>query len=207
MQVVVISPEGRAPGEIAIVRALFAAGLARLHLRKPAWSEGEVAAWLEALDDGDRARVVVHQHHGLVARLGLGGRHFRDDGRAPARPAPGPGTTSRACHDLDAVRAAIGRFDAVLLGPVFPSISKPGHGDGRSERDLGDALHALAAERDRHAARTAILALGGVTADRVDRCRAAGFDGVAVIGAVWSAPDPVRAFLDLSARARAPSTS
>jgi thiamine-phosphate pyrophosphorylase len=42
-----------------------------------------------------------------------------------------------------------------------------------------------------------VLALGGITTDRVPAVRARGFDGIAVIGAVWQAPDPLRAFAEL----------
>jgi len=39
-----------------------------------------------------------------------------------------------------------------------------------------------------------VLAIGGVTAERLGRCGELGFDGAAVMGAVWNGPDPVRAF-------------
>ncbi len=38
------------------------------------------------------------------------------------------GFTSRSCHDLQTLRASLGRFDSVFLSPVFSSISKPGYG-------------------------------------------------------------------------------
>jgi thiamine-phosphate pyrophosphorylase len=205
VQVVVISPEGDDPREPYVLRALFDAGLARYHVRKPAWSEARVEAWLRTLAPADRARVVVHQHHALVDRLGLGGRHHKDDGAAPGPRAPTGALATRACHDLASVRAALGVYDAVLFGPVFPSISKPGHGAGRSELDPAVRLDDLHEARARAAKRTSVLALGGITASRVDRCRAAGFDGVAVLGAVWSAPDPVAAYAQIRARADEPT--
>jgi thiamine-phosphate pyrophosphorylase len=36
--------------------------------------------------------------------------------------------------------------------------------------------------------------LGGIEASRIRDCEALGFDGVAALGGVWNAPDPVAAF-------------
>ena len=41
------------------------------------------------------------------------------------------------------------------------------------------------------------IALGGIDAARVAECRELGFDGVAVLGAVWRATSPVMAFLEM----------
>jgi thiamine-phosphate pyrophosphorylase len=43
-----------------------------------------------------------------------------------------------------------------------------------------------------------VLAIGGVTAARVAELRAGGAHGVAVIRAVWSAPEPVQAAEELA---------
>jgi thiamine-phosphate pyrophosphorylase len=39
-----------------------------------------------------------------------------------------------------------------------------------------------------------VFALGGVAVGKLARVRALGFDGAAVLGAVWQAADPVAAF-------------
>jgi thiamine-phosphate pyrophosphorylase len=83
MRLVVISPEDRDGREIDVLGALLAAGLERYHVRKPRWSASELASWLGRLPDGWRPRIVLHQHHELVERFGLGGRHWRDAGDRP----------------------------------------------------------------------------------------------------------------------------
>jgi len=204
MELTVVSPEGEEAREGGVLAALFAAGLARYHVRKPLWAPARLEAWLAAWPPEARRRMVLHQHHELAARLAVGGRHWRDDGAAPARPTGG-GFTSRSCHDLATLAAALGRYDAVLFGPVFPSISKPGHGAGRAVAEVAAGLQrarAVLEARHGRARRTSVLALGGVTAASVGRCREAGFDGVAVLGAVWSAADPLGAFAELRDRVR-----
>jgi len=195
MKLVIISPENADPRESAVLAALFAAGLERYHVRKPGWSLAEMEAWLRLLPAEWRSRLVLHQHPSLVAVYGLGGWHWRDDVLAPLAPPASAVLASRSCHDLITLRTTFGRYDSVFFGPVFSSISKPGHGP-RADSDAGE-LTALLAHRTPAERRTAVLALGGITPENASRCRELGFDGVAVLGAVWQAADPVRVFAQL----------
>jgi thiamine-phosphate pyrophosphorylase len=78
---------------------------------------------------------------------------------------------------------------------MFPSLSKPGYGPG--ERFSHPGIFGLLASRTSAERRTAVLALGGITVETAPRALALGFDGVAVLGAIWQAHDPVRAFTGL----------
>jgi thiamine monophosphate synthase len=50
--------------------------------------------------------------------------------------------------------------------------------------------------------RTSVFAIGGVDGDGLERCRDLGFDGGALLGAVWNEADPVRAFTLILEKAR-----
>ncbi|MGH7995090.1 MAG: thiamine phosphate synthase [Opitutaceae bacterium] len=230
MDLVLISPEGEDPREAALLPELMAAGLRRYHLRKPGWSAERMSRWLSDLPAEIRCRIVPHQHHNLVERFGLAGRHWPDREEGPPGRAPGAragsaprkgadaglgapdvasgsgscGLRSRSCHGVTDLERALGAFDSVFFGPVFPSISKPGR-DPDSSVDAAALAHLLGRE-DADRRRTPILALGGVTAERVLRCRVRGFDGVAVLGAVWGAADPLGAFRSLDALCRSESS-
>lgn len=189
MKLVVISPPSDEPREAAVLASLVASGLERYHVRKPDWSRAQLEAWLQPLDPPVRARLVLHQHHELVATYGLLGRHWRDAAAAPAVPPRDGGFTSRSCHDLKTLAAALGHYDAVFFGPLFPSISKPGHG-ATSTLPLA-ALTALLATRSPAERRTTVIALGGITPSRLARVGELGFDGAALLGALWEAPAPL----------------
>lgn len=195
MKLVVISPERDDPRELAVLGELFAAGLERYHVRKPHATRAQFEAWLRTLPREWRARLVLHQHHELADALELGGVHFRDEGARVPPNAPHPRITSRSCHDLATLRTALGRYDAVFLSPIFPSLSKPGHAP-RADFPFAE-LTALLARRTPDERRTAALALGGIMSETAPRALALGFDGVAALGAIWSAPDPVHAFAEL----------
>jgi thiamine-phosphate pyrophosphorylase len=219
MKLIVISPEAEHASELAVLDAMFAAGLERYHVRKPAWSRAQLESWLRAVPIQWRSRLTLHQHHELVGEFGLGGVHWRDEvGRdvpaepsrngfahnthlfahiesATAQPEASPYLTSRSCHDLATLRVALGHYDSVFFSPLYPSISKPGHAP-RGDVSVKE-ISSLLAARSASDRRTSVLALGGITAERVAEVRALGFDGIAVIGAVWSASNPARAFAEL----------
>ena len=188
MRIVVISPGFKDPREISCMKGFFAAGLKRYHVRKPTWSAPVLEAWLRSLPEEWRPKLILHQHHSLVETLRLGGRHYKDGDNPPnAR------GLSRSCHDLKTLRKHMGAYPQVLFGPVFPSLSKPGHGPAK--HFPWGPLAALLRERTYRGCR--VLAVGGITAERLARCDELGFDGAAVLGAVWHEPDPVRAFAEV----------
>ncbi len=194
MKLLLISPEADDPRELPALPRLFAAGLASYHVRKPAWDRARLSAFLAAIPAALHPRLVLHSHHDLApAHI-----HFTDTNDPP--PPASASFTSRACHDVPTLRAALGRYSRVLLSPIFPSLSKPGHApDARlSHAAIADVLlNRTPAERG-----TEVVALGGIDSSRLAACRALGFDGVAALGAVWQAPDPVSAFSKLFAKAR-----
>jgi thiamine-phosphate pyrophosphorylase len=187
MQIAVISPESSDPREVPAMAGFFAAGLKRYHVRKPEWTARTLEGWLRTLPAEWRTRLILHQHHSLVDRLGLGGRHDRD--RPSQQSAP-----SRSCHDLRGLRRHLTTCDQILFGPVFPSLTKPGYGP--SPDFPWDELKALLKGRRAMGSGNGsrVLAIGGVTAAGLARCDELGFDGAAVLGAVWNDPDPVQAF-------------
>jgi thiamine-phosphate pyrophosphorylase len=218
MKLVVISLPTDPPREREVLSQLFAAGLERYHLRKPDWSREAHLAWLREIPKEWRARMLIHFHQELAVEMGLGGVHWRSNsvGRGvPAEPSripsanaidfrsgiesaaqpeasPYPYLTSRSCHSLPSLQESLGHYDSVFFGPLYPSISKPGYGpQGEfSAHEIAAVLGSRsAAER-----RTSVLGLSGITIEHLPQIRALGLDGIAVIGAIWNAPDPLRAF-------------
>lgn len=184
MKIVVISPESEDPREVAAMEGFFAEGLGHYHVRKPAWTPAFLEAWLRALPVAWRARIVLHQHHALVAALGLGSRHEKGDSKR----AQGP---SRSCHDLVALRRYLKAFDQVIFGPLFPSLSKPGYAPA-ADFPWAELKSVLKGRGAKGSAR--VLAIGGITARGLGRCAELGFDGAAVHGAVWGESNPVAAY-------------
>jgi thiamine-phosphate pyrophosphorylase len=94
---------------------------------------------------------------------------------------------------LEAAQAVVDGADFVLMGTIYGSASHPGSVPAGIE-----ALRDCAAR-----AGAPVLAIGGISPDRVGRVAAAGAHGVAVLGGVWHAADPVAAAAEYVAAVRA----
>ena len=141
---------------------------------------------------GTGSVISVNERFDIALAAGAGGTHLRASSM-PAhllRPHLPPGfVLGRSVHDAgEAVRVAkAGGLDYVTLGTMFPSVSHPG------DRVCGlEALEAAA-----HSLTLPILAIGGVTADKLETLFGAGAAGVAAIG-MFADTGPVGKFDGLS---------
>ncbi len=83
----------------------------------------------------------------------------------------------------EAASAAASGADFVIVGSIWPTPSHPDREGAGLDRIRGTVA----------ATRVPVVAIGGVTPDRVGQALSAGAWGVAVIRGVWDAPDPVAA--------------
>lgn len=127
--------------------------------------------------------------------------HPRRDDPGTGGTCPGTGAAGlvgRSIHSSAQVTEfAVGAVDYFVLGAVYETASHPGR------PSLGLDVVAAAAERSA----VPVVAIGGITTDRVAPVVAAGAHGVAVVGGVWNAPDPaeaVRCYLDAFPRSGGP---
>jgi thiamine-phosphate pyrophosphorylase len=136
-------------------------------------------------------RTIINGTADEARRLGAYGVHLSGDrpdiGAARAILGEGAWVSIPAHDDAAIERALVGRATAVLVSPIFAT---PGKGAPRGLEAISRA-RAIAGDRVR------IIALGGIDSRRAASCRAAGADGIAVIRAIFDAPDPAHAALEL----------
>ena len=186
MKIIVITRPDFFDGETELVNNLFRAGMERLHLRKPKSSEEELASWLQNIDSQYYNRIVLHDHFNLISRFPLGGVHLNS--RNPEYHKNGSEqdiTISRSCHSLAEVIQYKPECNYLFLSPIYDSISKEGYGAAFSRIDLKQAA-------DEGIIDSKVLALGGVSLERIPEVRSMGFGGAAVLGALWQAKEPTR---------------
>lgn len=171
-----------------VVTAAAGAGADLVVLREKDLPAGERAALAEQVAGalrGDPTRLAIASDPGLAAAVGASGVHLAAADE-PGGSEPRPALVGRSCHDrheVEAARLGVWAADYVTVSPVFPTASKPGHGPALGvDAALGLVPDGLPA-----------YALGGIDAGTAASCLAAGFAGVAVMGAVMGAPDPDRA--------------
>jgi thiamine-phosphate pyrophosphorylase len=153
-----------------------AAGLATiLQMRAPLSSAREVEQEAVALVATSPLPVVVSSRCDIALAAGAAGVNLpeNDIPVAAARALMGERLVGRSVHSLEsALRAESEGADYVIFGPVWASESHP-VSTPAGIKALAEVAHAL---------RIPVLAIGGVTEERIAECRAAGAAGYAAIG-------------------------
>ena len=178
MKFIVVTEPEFIPHEAGMIMQLFDAGLDTLHLRKPHSQPDECAALLAKLPVWMRRHTVVHDHFGLCGEYGLQGVHLNR--RNPDPPTDFHGhTVSASCHSIGEAEERKAGLDYVFLSPVFNSISKQGYQSAYTDDQLVEAANSGIID-------SSVIALGGVTLDRIAQLRQWYFGGAAFLGDVWN---------------------
>jgi thiamine-phosphate pyrophosphorylase len=190
--ILVITDRKQCPeGLEARAAALFRGGCRFLSLREkdlPPAERLDLLRRLATLGGAFGATLCVHDDIAAAQACGTALHLPADGDAARARNALGPGgLIGQSCHSRAEISAAAAAgINYVTMGPVFATASKPGYTPAET---LTEAMAGI---------RLPILALGGITLDTL-RHLPPGLDGVAVMGAAMTAPDPERWFADLQA--------
>lgn len=150
-----------------------------IHLRDRRAS-GLALATLAARVQKVGVRCIINDRVDVALACETDGVHLPADGlpTPSARSMIGEKLIGRSTHGREEASAALNQgADFVFLGPIWPTATHPG-------------MPALGVELPAPGADLPIIAIGGVTPDRIPGCLEAGFHGVAAIGAVWGAANP-----------------
>lgn len=165
-------------GEAERISWLLTSGQADLvHIRKPERTFEDTEALIKAIPQSLYDRLVVHDHHALALQYGLRGVHLNS--RHPEPPVGWGGAVSISCHSLEELAACRERPYAYMsLSPIFDSISKQGYRSAFTREQIAEARRAgIIDER--------VVALGGVTFDKVHDVIKMGFGGAMILGDAW----------------------
>lgn len=143
----------------------------------------ETATLLRFVTAAGGARLVVNGDWGVARAVGAEGLHLPEGGPGvrEARAALARGAVvGQSVHSIAAARRAADA-DYLVAGTIFASASHPGTAPAGLEflRSVCAAVAPLP-----------VLAIGGVTPERVASCLAAGAAGVAVLSPLMRAADP-----------------
>ncbi len=190
MLIVITSPD-RIENESELINQLFAEGLEILHLRKPTWIKPAYESLLKSIPPEHKRKVVLHQFHELASKYNIKGLHLREENRLQISVTELVElkkelkrknlTISSSFHSSEEIERHKNVFDYVFLSPVFDSISKPDY-------LRNDALGRMN-DKWKSTIKTDIIALGGIDASNISKTKEMGFNGAAVLGAIWKKPE------------------
>jgi thiamine-phosphate pyrophosphorylase len=181
---IVISESDFKPEEAAIVNALFHEGLDLFHVRKYEAGEKELSELIAQIEPKYREKLVLNRHHDLGMSLGLKRFHFSGKDRKNWRETNWKGMDpeliySTSVHRLEEFNDLPGHFSYAFLSPVFDSISKP---------DYKAVKFDFSKRKNK---KTKLIGLGGIQASNAAQAIGMGFDGIALLGAIWNNTDPI----------------
>jgi len=164
----------------AVIRETLLAGVDMVQIREKDLAGRELmglveqALMLKAASGG--TRVVVNDRLDVALAAGADGAHLGTHSlpvEVVRRLAPPPFLLGVSCHSLhEAMAAESGGADYLVLGPVFETPSKLRYGPPLGLEKLRDVTSRISIP---------VLALGGITLERVRPCLEAGAAGIAGI--------------------------
>lgn len=181
MKLIVITTPSFFIEEDQIITTLFEEGLDVLHLRKPDSSLTYLDRLINLIPEKYHKKIVTHDQFVLKSEYDLRGIHL--SARNPEVPYDYHGHVSCSCHSLEEVQECKKSSSYVFMSPVFDSISKEGYKSAFSEDELLAARKAKIIDDK-------VIALGGITADKIEKVKDYGFGGVAVLGDLWNRFNP-----------------
>lgn len=147
-----------------------------IHIRKPDCEISELEDLIQAIPNQYRYRLVLHDHHELAIKYHLFGVHLNS--RNPQPPKGWQGSVSKSCHSLEEVKEWKEKCNYVSLSPIFDSISKKGYQSAFTSEEIMKARRSGIIDEK-------VLALGGVTFERLAEVKELGFGGGMILGDAW----------------------
>ena len=148
-----------------------------VHIRKPGARREDMEKLVESIPQAYRNRIVLHDHFPLAEKYRLFGIHLNR--RNPEVPRGWKGSVSRSCHSLEEVVRWKNRCDYVTLSPIFDSISKAGYRSAFTREEIAEAARKGIIDEK-------VMALGGVTFNKMKEVTAMGFGGGMILGDAWN---------------------
>ena len=176
MKIIAITTPKVIDEDAFIIKGLIDRGVDMIHLRKPDSTIDEGRRLLEMLGKKLRQKIVVHDYPELFDEFSLRGIHINRN--VTTYPQGYDGLRTRSCHTLEEVVRYKGECDYLFLSPIFDSISKRGYLSRFDEEELRRAsMSGIIDEK--------VVALGGVTFDKIAYLQGLNFGGVAMVGEIY----------------------
>lgn len=184
MLIVISHPEKR-NNESFFINQLFDAGLELCHLRKPNFSLDDYKKLIESIDIKYHHKLVLHHHHSLADEFKINRIHFSEFNRLKQQNFNSfqDFILSTSVHSIADFNTLSSNFEYAFLSPVFESISK--------QRYIS-TLNLLEEVKKRTNFHSHLIALGGITPENKHVALEKGYDGVALLGAIWNSNQPLK---------------
>jgi len=200
MKLILISNPINLNNEHTLLCSLFENGLEYFHLRKSDFTSDEMEAYIKQIPAEYLSKIVLHSHHHLVDKYHLKGKHKTSANTSEitvkqliadkADERRIENFISTSFHSTEEIMACDYNYEYAFLSPIFDSISKKGYTSKFNQTELKSFL----STRDK---KMELIALGGISEETIHQAMDLGFNGIAVLGAIWNSKIPVKHFINM----------
>ena len=177
--IIIISNPAPLADEATVINELFDAGMELFHLRKPEYTKEELKTLLLKIGSDHYSKIALHQHHELTEEFEIKRLHYTEKKRMELKEFKKEnGVLSTSVHSMKEYKNLSPDFDYAFFGPVFNSISKINYSSVVEDN--------FNLSREKTA--TKIIAIGGINEENINKAFEMGFDGAALLGAIWQEP-------------------
>ena len=177
MKIIAITTPKVIDEDTFLIKNLLERGIDFVHLRKPDADINACRKLLSELTDEERTKIIVHDFPELYFEFSLKGIHINRN--FTSLPNDYKGYKTRSCHSLEEIIKYKNDYDYLFLSPIFDSISKVGYKSEFNNQDLLEASEGGIIDEK-------VIALGGVTFDKIPYLKELHFGGVAMIGGLYN---------------------
>ena len=177
MKIIAITSPKVVDEDVRIINTLLDNGVDTVHLRKTDSDIDECRKLLAELSANKRAKIVVHDYSELYFEFSLKGIHINKN--VTTLPEGYSGIKTRSCHSFEEVKRYKNCYDYLFLSPIFDSISKVGYKSAFTNDELLNASKVGIIDEK-------VIALGGITLDKIQYLRELNFGGVAMLGSIYN---------------------
>ena len=177
MKIIAITTPKVIDEDTFLIKNLLERGIDFVHLRKPDADINACRKLLSELTDEERTKIIVHDFPELYFEFSLKGIHINRN--VTSLPNDYKGYKTRSCHSLEEIIKYKNDYDYLFLSPIFDSIFKVGYKSEFNNQDLLEASEGGIIDEK-------VIALGGVTFDKIPYLEELHFGGVAMIGGLYN---------------------
>ena len=197
MQTIIYTPANNIENEVEIISHLLDNGADYLYIYKPELDDYSLVDFVESIPE-KYWKQCVSTSLIITKEFDLGGYHFIRDviqknelynEKIHLWLKETNKISSVTAHNIDEIKKYSGTFNHVIVSPLFPSISKENHCYDWNMEDLRIMISDVRFKSQISNLKSQIFAVGGVDSDKIEAVKNLNFDGIGLLGALWSEPE------------------
>lgn len=197
MKIILYTPANNIENEVDLISQLMDNGVDYLYIYKPDLDDFSLVDYVETIPERYWKQCISTSLI-ITKEFDLGGYHFKRDivqknelynEKILNWLKETNKISSVTAHSIDELKKYKNIFNHVIVSPLFPSISKENHSYDWNMEEL--KLTTPVCRTGRHDSRltTKLFAVGGVDIDKIEKVKNLNFDGIGLLGAIWSKPN------------------